>query len=254
MKPKHTNTLIFLFVYGFVFTQSEYPTITISECLKFNVEMGGVVNDSYSNVTTYVSPDEWSNGNTIIQEKYSETSKAYNNYSLNLGCNAIIGKNKIVRVLFGLNYLQSKGEYNYYKITGEFVSNSYSDRVKIIRLNYKSMIHFINFNAGLRFKIIENLYISPSVSFNIPVYQYKLKTGFEKTQNEFNVKDSISFKDFKTQEDPIKTLISFVPKISYEFQIKNEIFGIYASRNFGFYTHLPWWMIGVTYYPFKKLR
>lgn len=223
----------------------------VGDYIKFNLELGGVINDSYTNVTTHVAPDEWNNGGTIIHEKYSPSTKAHNYYSLNFGCNAIIGKNKIIRLLFGANYLQSKGEYNYYKYTYQQVQVLYY-RYKETSMNYKSIIHFINLNAGLRFKIIKNLFISPSVSFNIPVYQYKIKTGFEKTKNEFNVKDSVIFKDFKTNENPTKTIISFVPKISYEFKIKNKMFGIYVSRNFGFYKHLPWWMFGITYYPFRK--
>jgi hypothetical protein len=66
--------------------------------------------------------------------------------------------------------------------------------------------------------------------------------------------ETTDYSNAKAAEEKIAATVSFCPRISYEFQIKNQKLGIYYSYNIAYEYRLPWNMIGITYYPFKKLR
>ena len=52
----------------------------------------------------------------------------------------------------------------------------------------------------------------------------------------------------------IKPSFGFSPKLSYDFNVKQQVFGVFYNFNIAFKQKIQWHLIGITYYPFKKLR
>lgn len=253
MKRKLSH-FILLMVIRLLVSSQEDTNKKISDYIKFNLELGGAIYDSYTNVTSHTPPDERVNGNTVIEEKYSPLSSNKKYFSINPACNLIIGKSTRINFVIGSHYIQSKGQYAYYRREYEPIKNNLGYKFKIEDLEYKTNIGFLGLYSGIKIRLLSKLYFSPTVNFNIPLFQNNEKSGIEATQNEYGIKDTIYYDKYKTDEINVNTIPSFTLKLSYEFQIKDHRTGLYIGRNIGYFTHLPWWMIGITYYPFKKLR
>ena len=94
-------------------------------------------------------------------------------------------------------------------------------------------------------KIFKKLKIEPLVSINLPIHRDIKRTGSDGVQ---------SYKEQSVKPITSSGSLAFTPKIAYECVIKQQIFEIYFSYNLGMSMRLPWYMAGITYYPFKKLR
>lgn len=220
----------------------------IGDYIKFNIYAGLVVNNAYCNL-------EWYRTNP----KYTGYNSAGYNCNINVGFNFLFGKNKYIKPLFGINYLRSKGEFDYiYTSGGAGDRHSYN-------LSYVSKIDFINFSTGFRVEIGKHLSIEPLVSFNLIAKSdvrysgththaydhmvgypgYYVSTGETEVYN--NVKAGLDYQN-------MENTFSFCPRISYEFNIKQQRVGVYFSYNLAYLYRLPWYMVGVSYYPFKKLK
>jgi hypothetical protein len=146
----------------------------------------------------------------------------------------------------GINYLRSYGEYEY-----EQYSIPYSEH-----MIYNSKIDFLNFNSGPRFTIFKKIKIEPLLSINLSVHSDVKRTGYISTANSISrylPPDITYYKGERVNPSHILQAVSFNPKISYEFHINNQLVGFYIGYNFSPVLRLPWYMAGITYYPFKKL-
>ncbi len=237
----------------------------VGDYVKFNVQLGAVVNQSFTNAARAggdAPHDKFSS------EKYSQKNNN-TNASFTIGFNLLLGKSKIIQHVLGANYLLSRGEYGYYRShthpAGYYIGSSY-----VKDANYTSNIHFLNLVSGIRLRIVKGLSIEPLASINIQLYGVGKATGYEKSTktvpvstNPVTGKDSLvtttsltNYDNTLTHDLPTGkiTTISFTPRISYEFIMKEHRVGAYASYNMALFTRLPWWMFGVSWYPFKKLR
>lgn len=254
MKIYLLNILFIFYNLPTLFSQENNVGNKNGNYIKFNIELGGAIYDTYTNVTSISPSEERANGNTVIEEKYSPLSSNQKYFSINPACNLIIGKSTRINFVVGSNYIQSKGQYAYHRREYEPIINKLGYKFKIEDLEYKTNIGFFGLYSGIKMRLFHKLYFSPTVNFNIPLFQNNEKSGIEVTQNEYGIKDTVYYDKYKTNERNVKTIPSFILKLSYEFQVKDYRTGLYVGRNIGYFTHLPWWMFGVTYYPFKKLR
>ncbi len=210
--------------------------------MKFNVQLGFIVNNNYSNASR-----EKPKNYMTLQSGYSSHNGNKYNSSINIGINFIFGSSKKIKHQMGIDYLRSYGEYEY--------------RVNSIRYDelmiYNSKIDFINFTSGPSFLIDKKLGFIPLLSINYIVHSDIKKTGYISQENSISpyLPDDITYyKDQKVKTNIWSGAISFNPKITYDFNIKRQSFGCYLSYNFCFKLRLPWYMAGITYYPFKKLK
>jgi hypothetical protein len=224
--------------------------LTWKDYVKFNIQVGAVVNDSYCNKPYQDVP---SNLEHINVYTYSKPGNSYTNMGLNVGFNFVLGKSPFVKHIVGINYVQSRGEYNY-NYNYIFSDNNFIYTKGNSELNYKTVAHYINIVSGIRFTIFKNLHLEPCISFNINPYTNASINGLKTTQYYTDPVSYHTIKDSIPAYINKNTTVSFTPRISYDLKIKNQHFEIYASRNIAFKYRLPWWAFGITYYPFKKLR
>ncbi len=223
----------------------------VGDYIKFNIQAGIVINNSYSNLQR-----RQNESSQTTRTEYSRTNKSDYNYNVNIGVNFLFGKNDYIKHVIGINYLRSKGEFNYNYSFGGYTSYKTDFR-------YTSKIDFINFVTGLRFAIGKHLFIEPLASFNLIA---KADVRYSGTQTTTHITGGPSpyissteieyFDNVKTEAErkEIVHTVSLCPRVSYEFKVKQQTLGVYASYNIAYRFRLPWYMVGVTYYPFKKLR
>jgi hypothetical protein len=237
----------------------------VGDYVKFNVQLGVVVNQSFSNVER---PDRRAIPYKFSSERYSAKGDDIN-AGFNVGFNLLLGKSKIIQHVLGANYLLSRGEYSYSRShtqpAGYYIGSSYVKDV-----DYSSTIGFLNLVSGIRLRIVKGLSIEPLASINIQLYAVGRVTGYERSAkttpvyfNPATGRDSlvtttsqVNYDNTLTHDFPTGkiTTISFTPRISYEFSLKEHRVGAYVSYNMALKYRLPWWMFGVSWYPFRKLR
>lgn len=224
--------------------------LKIGDYIKFNVQCGAVINNDYSNFTSrkpqpsHTSSEEYSGNN---HEKY--------NYNINFGFNFLFGKSPYIKHIIGINYLRSKGEFDYDFYQGGYTSYHQD-------FHYTSKVDFVNIVTGIRFAVGKHINIEPLIVFNCVAKVDERITGTittttisggptpSVTNTEIEYLNNKSAGEYNRK---IYSTISLSPKISYEFKIKQQTLGAYFSCNLAYQYHLPWYMIGITYYPFKKL-
>ena len=186
---------------------------------------------------------------TVSERYYGNNDEKYFT-NLNIGCNFLFGKKYKTKTVLGINYLKSKGEFKHY-FSSAGNNNGYSSTS--YDLKYISKIDFINIVYGLRFQIGKHLHLEPLLAFNILAHQQNTASGTITTYyGGIAEKEYITNKKYDGGNLEKKLLLSFCPKISYEFKIKDKIVGCYLSYNLNRNYKLPWYLIGFTYYPFKK--
>lgn len=228
----------------------------VGDYIKINTELGAIANESYCNKpyrnTTYYgglgSPEDIT---------YTQPGKKYTNLGASTGLNILFGKSPVCKHLIGLNYTNSKGEFalENYKYYYDPNTSTYTQYYK--NTNYRSTIHFLNIATGIRFILFKKISLDNTFLINVPVYAVNKQSGYEQTiTGSYGMRNvSTSYLNNTTTHDSkVGVTISFTPKITYEFYDFNRKVGVYFAYNMSFKYNLPWWMFGITYYPFKKLR
>lgn len=220
---------------------------SIGNYIKFNLQLGVVMQNISSNyMRREPSPSHTSS------EEYSASSNKYI-YNYNIGFNFLFGKSPYIKHVIGVNYLRSTGEYNYKYHQGGYTSYYQN-------FSYVSKIDFINIVTGLRIKVVKGLYIEPLVSLNAIINSDVRRSGISsikyssggpvyKEETEYDNNKKVS-----AERSGINSTVSLCPKLTYEFNLKNQTLGIYVSYNHAAAFRLPCMMAGITYYPFKKLK
>jgi hypothetical protein len=216
-------------------------TLRVKDYIKFNMQLGCIVNTNNSNAPR-VKPEYYKSYN----ESYSSHNGNKYNSSINIGFNFIFGRGAHIQHVMGVNYLRSSGEF-------EHQNNSIAHTEFMI---YNSQIDFLNFTSGPRFTIFKHLKIETLLSINFGIHNDVKKTGYINywDRNTGYVYNQDIYKGERVNPSHILQAVSFNPKISYEFHINSQLVGFYIGYNFSPVLRLPWYMAGITYYPFKKLR
>ena len=120
----------------------------------------------------------------------------------------------------------------------------------------------MNFSTGIRCILGRHFNIDNSLIYYLPVInKNKIKeTGYiEDLAKDVNGQYfSINYTEINSNSTSseifIKPSFGLSPKVSYDFNIKQQLFGIFYNFNIAFKQNIQWHLVGVTYYPFKKLR
>ena len=223
----------------------------IGDYIKFNIQAGAIVNKSDCN-RRYNDRDK--NPYKFGGEYYWQDKKPRINSSIYLGFNVMFGKSPYIKHVIGINYLQSKGEFNYENsqvgISNNQITYSYYKNV-----HYNTKVDFLNIVSGLRFRVLKHFYIEPLLGINIVIHASNILNGKETTKEYGIVTEEKIFTNKKSSELPRNpSTVSICPRLSYEFKIKQQNLGIYFSYNLSYGVNLQWFMAGITYYPFKILK
>ncbi len=211
----------------------------VGDYIKFNLEVGSAVYNTFCNVPRKNYDDRTSS------DEYNKVNSSQN-ITINPGLNFIFGNNPYIKHIIGINYLRTKGEFNYahYNI-------GFSEKSK-----YTSIIDFINVYTGLRVTLFKKIHLEQLFAINIITKSNTTSSGTRTTyawSTPSSTRNTINFENESTYT-LIETTVSIIPKIAYEIPLKNIKTEIYFSYNISLKYRLPWYMIGISYYPFKKLR
>lgn len=210
----------------------------VGDYIKFNLQVGATIYNTFCNV-----PRKEYNGMTSSEEYYKVNNSQ--NISFNPGINFIFGNNPFIKHVVGLNYLRTNAEFNYNKYNYALSSKS----------KYTSTIDFVNIYTGLRVTLFKKIHLEQLFTVNIIANSKTTHSGIE-TENDRNPPYTKYYRYFENEptNTQIETTVSIVPKIAYEIPFKKIKSEVYFSYNISLKYRLPWYMIGVSYYPFKKLR
>ncbi len=184
--------------------------------------------------------------------------------SYQFGFNFLLGRSPFCKFVVGANYLQSVGEYNIHSSNQTTSGPPWTSTTEFFKVN--STIDFINIVGGIRFTIAKKFHIEHLMAINLIAKNSTTFTGYVKnhvysygsTGNSYtNISDeTIYYTNAKipSRGDNVGMTISFCPRLTYDIKIKEQTFGIYTSYNMALNYHLPWFVAGITYYPFKKLN
>lgn len=252
MKQIHYNLfLLILFFYSKSFSQDTIlkPENEMESFLKINVQIGAVINNLYCNKPKIDNP----NIGHGSSESYSGFKKNNFTGSVNIGLNALFGRNPHIKYCFGVNYLRSKGEFNYSYGQGGYTS--YSEN-----FHFNSKIDFINLVTGPRFSFGKKFHIEPLIAVKLIAHADVRFTGTSTTQSisggptptVYSIETTVYENQKETKNIKTESTVSFNPEISYDLKIKEFDLGLFISYNMAIRYKLPWWVFGVNYYPFKK--
>lgn len=219
--------------------------------IKFNLMFGTVVNSSDCN-RPY--EDDTVREKGIPRYKYEKIANQGYKMGFNVGCNFLFGKNRRIKHLLGINFLHSKGEFNYTEFVTEPNSTESYHKRTVTRLNIKSTEYFLNVVNGIRITFFGSLHFEPSLTANIPIAAKNHLNGVSTVQETGKPDTYYTITDSVSRKPPTIGDFAFNPKISYEFKNKNYRAGIYAAYNLNSSYKLPWWTFGIVYYPLKKIR
>lgn len=217
-------------------------TLRVKDYIKFNVQIGAAVYSSYCNIRRHAS-NNWVNG---VDEYSPKNSKKYLASPI-IGIDSLFGKSPYVKAYLGLNYLRSTGQFNYQSGHGGYES--------VFRdFNYESKLDYLNFTTGIRFSIANRIHIEPLIAFNLVIHSDIRAIGYTSvTSYPDPTITTYENKKLSKEESDLPHTISLCPKISYSIFKKNTL-EVFLSYNISYQYRLPWYMAGITYYPFKKLK
>lgn len=211
----------------------------VGDYIKFNLQVGAAIYNTFCNV-----PRKDYNGRTSSDE-YKKVNNNQN-ITINPGLNFVFGNNPYVKHVIGMNYLRTKGEFYYDKYG---IGYSLSSK-------YTSTIDFINVFTGVRVTVFKKIHLEQLIAINIITDSKTTRSGTESSFDWQKAPYTEHTRNFKNESTYtlVETTVSLLPKIAYEIPLKKIKTEIYFSYNISYGSRLPWYMAGITYYPFKKLR
>lgn len=219
----------------------------LGQYMKLSFEAGILFNSSLANIPSDQSRNI--NYNTSVKTTFDKSSNDYKT-GFNIGFNFLIGSNPFIKYSMGETVTKTNADY--YLIKNETISNA--NKTSTTFLKVRSEEYFVTLYNGLRFRLSRNLFLETGLAINIPVAYHAKINGYTNTEEAgsqatiYYVKDSIS------KISTSYTHIAFQPKVIYQFTNKLKYVAVFATRNRNVSTKYSWWIIGITYFPFKRLR
>lgn len=228
--------------------------VSVGDYIKFNLYAGIAFQNSNSNRQRRDDDGHSKTGGGSFSKHSNET---FSNFTV--GVNGLFGNSPYMKHVISVNYLRSTGEFDYSSYQSGYVNYAPTKYYK--KSYYSSKADFINIVTGVRFTIADKFSIEPLVAFNYMTHANVVATS---TVNSITysggptptiIKDETTVTVEKNPaEKQLENTVSFCPRISYEFKLKDQKIGMCFSYNMAYKYRLPWYMLGITWYPFKKLQ
>lgn len=233
----------------------KYKEPKLRDYININFDAGIVINDNYANKPRSNNITLGSPGSPEY-ETYSVSKNKQMEYGYSIGFNFLAGKSPYVKHLIGINYLKATGEFIYNHSLSYYDNQTQTSLEYNKKATYRSTVHFVNFQTGIRFVIYKKLCLDNTISVNIPFKTINKVNGYETNSRRnysSNKTETYYYNNEITHDSKVNATFSLSPKLSYEFNSGPRKFGIYLSYNISYKYELPWYMVGITYNPFKKL-
>jgi hypothetical protein len=234
----------------------------IGDWIKFNIDAGIAYNESFNAIPTRLYGSDREGNGDVYSKNPSSNADHFSPY---LGLNFILGKGKVLKHLLGVSYLNVKTNYN--QTTGSGFTPSHGSAsppfyAQSTSVSVSGSYHILCLNSGLNFKLSKglNLCLISSIGFvakgTLVSNGYRIdyttvadtvypgtKTTSQTTliENERSNGNSVGF-------------FSVQAKAYYDFKIKENVLGVYLLGNISAFDRLPYCAVGLSWYPFKRLR
>ena len=235
--------------------------VKIGDWIKFNVEAGVTYNRRFNGIPVRINgSDRHGNGNDYSKNSLSDKY----HISPYVALNCIFGKDKIVKHILGVSYLNVKTNYDLVSSSGFTPSYGSNPPPYYAQSTYVSVsgdYHIMAINCGINFTVAKGLNISLISSLGSSIKGTTVSNGYR--TDYITLADTV-YPGYSTHTETVlieneKSNVESVgfysgqAKIHYNFKVKNNVFGVFVLGSASLKNRLPYCAIGLTYYPFKKL-
>jgi len=245
--------IVCVLVLGVAGLSYSQDSIRTGDWIKFKVSLGGMINGSSTGMPF---PDKF-NGYKGGYTEYKEGDRDYYP-GLLFGGDFILGKNKWIKHELSINGVITKSKYSVYTYFSPYNGTPGSSICQV----YDNSLLYLNINNGLMVRIVKGLYFETGICSNLVAYM-RSKQQITETHgtnvpdpNNPNLYYVVNTSDTynKTESSGGGGQWSYQLKLLYDLDLKNVAVGLFASENFGADKSLQWFTVGISVYPFKKLR
>lgn len=240
--------------------ESPIPTDTLQQKdsselkLELSLMPALIYNRAFSN---YPTAQQLHNSNTTKISPSGNAGEIMPGFSF--GIEFSFGYN-ILRPYIGLSGAYTLARYHYseinqlkYPSTYETFENKteYDVNLNSVMINYEGGVKlqaFKNFSARLSLLVNQNVRRIETANGQNTITQWS-ENPDPKAIN-FNIAETKDINFTQENWDPAVN-ISARLGLEYNFDLRSKRIGVFAFRNFGFTTALPWWGIGFSYYLIK---
>lgn len=221
--------------------------------LRFNIQGALIANNSFSNL--YQPSDD----------DYPTPTKNSSKpvcFGFNAGAEFLLGRGKIVKHIISFTYDLTNSNFN----VNDYIAHPVtiynpSPFSETWHENISRQVQFINLNYGLLFRISKRIKLATIVSFFASIGRNTITNGYLAYAPIGNYTNSVQYDTLLYHNDKENDSgnaggIAIKLRASYDI---TKYLSVFVSRNFIVTSNnnhyvAPWWMIGLQFYPFKKLR
>lgn len=232
--------------------RTELSVDTTAFKTEININAGIIVNRAYCNFST---------DNSLFKDGSAKISASGNPVEVftggNFGAEAFLGESSRLMFFIGASGCYSYAKYKYTEniTVGYGKTYEWLENYTVYDVNVASFM--VNYESGAKIKLFKGFYIRNSFLVNQNISRAERRTGkVVKTQWSTNPNPGVANYNIQTSENidytstNYSSVLNFSYRIAleYNFRFKNKKAGVFAFRNFGITTDLPWWGLGLNIY------
>jgi hypothetical protein len=171
------------------------------------------------------------------------------------GVDLILGKKENAKHFFGVSYGLTNSTY-----ADEYDSHPFLQHYPVYdrhKLIYTKQYQTIDLSYGAAFHITKKLNYVFAFSYSYVFKQMTTQTGYvvSESYSPYGYQyDSTYYPMHQLPKSGYNSYLSFRSKLSYDFSIGTSKFAAFVAGNLALRYRLPWIMIGLQYYPFRKMQ
>lgn len=215
--------------------------------IRMNFNAGVIISRNFSNYPLKKTIDDVS----VTEYSRVEGARAYRPGFI-AGADILLRSQEKLKFLLGFSVSHTSAEYHSsYLSEGRTSRAGFTKLTRATENDYSLKFTSLNFHAGVRGKLKNNWFFTPSLILNSPLRITRVLNGFTETvySNDSGAEERdmiiISNESSVLEQKPANLSLNL--KVEYQFLIRSAPAQVFLFRNFGLLYALPWWGIGVTY-------
>lgn len=228
-------------------------SISKLQWLRINVQGALIANNSFSNLNfKFLYPET---AGKLYDSDYGYTNNKNKPvcFGFNAGIEFLIGRKPKFKQLVSFTYDLTNSKYNYNVFYNEAMSHSPN---QTWNETISRQVQFISLNYGFLFNLTKKLKLATIASLAFYTKKIDITNGYyveamASQRGNPPSYDSTNYNNSKTVNKGLNLIPSLKLRASYDV---TKYLSVFVSRNFGVNYKAPWWMVGLQFYPFRKLR
>ena len=249
-------TIIFTLLISFSSKAQSYhrlDSISKIQNLRINFQSALIANNSFSNFSKGQS------SNNSYDYGFTKNNSQPVCFGFNAGVEVVLGRAPRFKQLLSITYDLTNSLFNDYRVILQ--SYRYSDW-QTWHENISRQVQFVNLNGGFLFNITKRLKLATMLS--VAVYTTRdITNGYYVDNIPIRPTGNGPYYNFlpassdTTKYNNSKTIYKPGLEVSLKLRASYDVtkyLSVFVQRNLGISYKAPWWMLGLQFYPFKKLR